>query len=93
MPKSNTNPEPFPDSWEIPGNLEMNSPDFERMDAGDTVLEAGAKIFASHGPGNAVSVGPLHVVFLQHCRVVAELSRRKQVLSQKRTSLTAILFI
>jgi len=60
------------------------------MDAGDTVLEAGAKIFASHGPGNAVSAGPLHVVFFQHAWATAELIKMKKVPSQKRLLVTAI---
>lgn len=91
MPKSNTNPEPFVDSGEFPGNLEIKSPDFERIDTGDTVLEAGAKIFTSHGPGNAVSVGPLHVVFFQHFWPATELIRTKKAPSRNMTFKTAIL--
>jgi len=82
--------DPFPESWEFPGNLETNSPDFERIDDGETVLEAGAKIFASHGPGNAVSAGPLHVVFFQQFWAVVESSRTKKVASQNRALKTAI---
>ena len=70
IPKSKTSWEPFPESLEFPGYLENTSPELERMLAGDTVLEDGAYMFACHGPGNAVSAGPLHDVFFQHCRAI-----------------------
>lgn len=64
-PKSNTSCEPFPDSWALPWYEERTSPLLaDSMDFGETIRLEGAYMLASHGPGNAVSVGPEHVVFL-----------------------------
>lgn len=38
----------------------------DKIDFGDTVRDDGAKMLSSHIPGNDVSRGPVHVVFLQH---------------------------
>ena len=38
----------------------------ENTVAGETVRLAGEKLFASHGPGKAVSVGPVQLVLRQH---------------------------
>ena len=43
----------------------MKSPDDDNIEAGETVLDDGAKILDSQVPGKAVSVGPLQVVFFQ----------------------------
>jgi len=46
----------------------MVAPVEERIDLGEIVLEDGAKILASHSPGKAADVGPLHTVsFQQDC--------------------------
>lgn len=41
-------------------------PFLDNIETGETVLEDGAKMLDSHGPGKAVSLGPLHTVFFQH---------------------------
>lgn len=68
MPKSNTISDPLPCNVALYGcegyvtALVFNS---DKVEAGRTVRDAGAYIFFSHGPLNAVSVGPEQVVLRQ----------------------------
>lgn len=81
MPKSNTISEPLPCKvtlygWDLSVMAFLFSSD--RVLTGRTVRDAGAKMFFSHGPLNAVSVGPEQEVLRQHASARADETRSNE---------------
>jgi hypothetical protein len=71
-PKSNTKALAFPVIEFLPGYDEMTEPlSRDKTSTGDTLRVSGAKMFSSHGPGNACSVMVLHWVSRQHFSALA----------------------
>lgn len=76
-PKSNTRVDPLPARMVIFGHADMKAPLVDKMDFGDTFLDNGAYMFDCHFPGNAVSLGPVQVVFLQQLWALEDPIRTK----------------
>lgn len=82
IPKSNTIIDPFPYNvalYGCAGSVTAFVFNSDKVEAGRTVRDAGAYMFFSHGPLNAVFVGPEQVVSRQQVSAVDSEKRDQRI--------------